>query len=134
MNIVQTPIETTNASKVPDIQAMGQRAALGAERVIASSKVATNDLANSVQDGLDVLQDKLPSALSRAAARADRLARDGLERAREQGQAVRERALDMGDQTVRYVRDEPVKSLAIAAAVGALLGLIIGARSRGSDH
>jgi len=39
---------------------------------------------------------------------------------------LRHQASRVGDQTVGYVRDEPVKSLMAAVAVGALAALLIG--------
>ena len=121
------------SSMTPAIGALGQRAADGAERLITASKNATADAANSVQDRLDRLQDKVPSALSRAAEKADALTRAGIERAIEQGHAARERVQAAGDYTVRYVRDEPVKSLVIAAAVGALAALLFSSRGGRRD-
>jgi ElaB/YqjD/DUF883 family membrane-anchored ribosome-binding protein len=46
-------------------------------------------------------------------------------RAREIADDVRRRALQASDKATAYVRDEPVKSLLVAAAAGALLmGLV----------
>ena len=54
---------------------------------------------------------------------------------RDSGQHLRDRAQHAGDSGLRYVRGEPVKSLLMAAAVGAglmaLLGLVARSRSHG---
>jgi len=44
---------------------------------------------------------------------------------RDSASQVRERATGIGDMTVRYVRDEPVKSVLIAAATGAALVALV---------
>lgn len=136
MNTTNTNFPRPSSVSAPDIESLGQRAADSAERVIAAGKSTTADMADSVLSGFDRLQERVPSALSRAAAQADALTRAGLERAREQGAAARERMLAAGDYTVRYVRDEPVKSMAIAAAAGLILGWLLSGRSsrRRSDY
>ena len=58
------------------------------------------------------------------------LARLGIERARRASGAVRQQAVRMGDQTVGYIKDEPVKSMLIAAAAGAATALVVGWLSR----
>ncbi|MGE0097561.1 MAG: hypothetical protein AB7S86_04360 [Hydrogenophaga sp.] len=67
-------------------------------------------------------QDLTRQALDAAGDLSDRVARaahNGID-------TVRHQASRVGEQTVGYVRDEPVKSLMAAAAVGALAGLLIG--------
>lgn len=43
---------------------------------------------------------------------------------------VQQRALRVSDNTVGYIRDEPVKSVLIAAATGAALVALVGLLSR----
>ena len=74
---------------------------------------------NSAVDGLSSAYGDAKPALSRWADRARGYAHDGYDAAREQAAALRERSQRAVDNTRDYVRDEPVKSLLIAAAVGA---------------
>lgn len=67
----------------------------------------------------------VPGAVSRAATRAEDLARRGIERARAAADSARDRALDAGDATVHRIRKEPVKAVLIAAAVGAATTLLV---------
>jgi ElaB/YqjD/DUF883 family membrane-anchored ribosome-binding protein len=67
---------------------------------------------------------------AREAARIGDLARDWWNRnaqvALDAAGAVKQEAAAIGDNTQRYVRDEPVKSMLVAAAAGALItGLIM---------
>ena len=57
--------------------------------------------------------------LSRLGQQARGYAQDGYDTARQQARVLRERGEAAMDSTRGYVRDEPVKSLLIAAAVGA---------------
>lgn len=48
--------------------------------------------------------------------------------------ALRDQAARVGDQTMGYVRHEPVKSLMAAAAVGAVAVLLVGWLGRSRGH
>ncbi len=84
----------------------------------------------------------LPSAshsvLDQASAaldQAEALTHRGVEAVRDGVQQVRSKAHNLGDHTVSYIKDEPVKSVLIAAAAGAtlmgLLSLIVRGAGRG---
>lgn len=62
----------------------------------------------------------------RAADQIDDLARQAADRAREATEHARERAVAATDLAVGHVRDEPVKSLLIAAAAGAAAAALVG--------
>jgi ElaB/YqjD/DUF883 family membrane-anchored ribosome-binding protein len=49
---------------------------------------------------------------------------------RDVSQNLQDRALRVSDNTVGYIRDEPVKSVLIAAATGAALVALVGLLSR----
>jgi ElaB/YqjD/DUF883 family membrane-anchored ribosome-binding protein len=61
---------------------------------------------------------------------AESLARRGIDAVKENALYVKERAIKAGDSTVGYIKDEPVKSILIAAAAGAALMALIGLLSR----
>ena len=62
--------------------------------------------------------------IARATTQASDLAHRGTEAVRETTQQLRERALRASDNTVNYIREEPVKSMLIAAAVAMVLFLL----------
>jgi ElaB/YqjD/DUF883 family membrane-anchored ribosome-binding protein len=64
--------------------------------------------------------------LQRALAEAGELAREGIHKAQRASQALRDQCSQAGDRTVGYIREEPVKSVLIAAAVGAGVAALIG--------
>ena len=65
--------------------------------------------------------ERITPALVQAAEDAEGLVRRGAEALREQATHLRERAADASDRTAGYIRDEPLKSVLIAAAAGAAL-------------
>lgn len=87
---------------------------------------ASTSTIDTLHEGISSLRESVPNAIGRTAAQVQSAAQRGLDRARETGQHMRERAQYAGDQTVGYIRDEPVKSILIAAAAGAALAAVLG--------
>ena len=91
-------------------------------RAAASLKAAERDAQaaiDSAVDGLSSAYGEAKPLLSRASQRAREMAHDGYDAARERAAALRDRSQQAVESTRGYVQDEPIKSLLIAAAVGA---------------
>jgi ElaB/YqjD/DUF883 family membrane-anchored ribosome-binding protein len=75
-------------------------------------------------------------ALKGLAADARKFTSRGVAAVREGSQQLREQGAHLADSTVGYIKDEPVKSVLIAAAVGAaLMALVtVASRSVGGRH
>jgi ElaB/YqjD/DUF883 family membrane-anchored ribosome-binding protein len=73
--------------------------------------------------------------LNRLSNQAEATARRGVEAMRDTSAQIRERALKASDNTVGYIKDEPLKAMLIAAAAGAALMALLGliGRSRSAD-
>lgn len=115
-----TPAAMTSASASVDAVAAKSDVA------IETTRRMTNDALDSLQDGVDTLRQGAPAALSRAAAQVEELTRTGIARAREAGTQARQQAQMVGEKGIGYVRDEPVKSVLIAAATGAAVAALVG--------
>lgn len=123
--------EETTRSRNPDIATTAaQRAVDRSDQAVTTTKDRVRDAAEAVNGGLDKLQESGASALTRAAARADELTRQGMEQARHASHVVREQAQAKGDQAVGYIRHQPVKAILMAAAAGAVLAWIMGRSDR----
>lgn len=71
------------------------------------------------------LTDQLASSMDHAGSQANSLVHQGMEAARQGSMQLQARARQASDSTVSYIKEEPVKSVLIAAATGAaLMGLI----------
>ncbi|MFL6698703.1 MAG: hypothetical protein ACJ8GJ_16180 [Vitreoscilla sp.] len=91
-------------------------------RAAASLKAAERDAQaaiNSAVDGLASAYGETKPLLSRASQRAREMAHDGYDAARERAAVLRDRSQQAVESTRGYVQDEPIKSLLVAAAVGA---------------
>ena len=96
-----------------------------------------NEALDHVEAAVEAARANVQPTIARIASQAETLARKGLDAVKDGAYQVRNRAQDLGDVTARYVRQEPVKAVLIAAATGAalmaLLSLVQSAR-RNSDR
>jgi ElaB/YqjD/DUF883 family membrane-anchored ribosome-binding protein len=74
--------------------------------------------------------DRLADGAERLAANTDRLAQRSAEALRESSLQLRERARHATDSTIVHIRQEPLKAVLIAGAVGAALGLLFSLMGR----
>lgn len=104
---------------------VGDQAASAAEGAIRSTQRAADDALDSLSNKVEDLRSQAAPLINRVSAKAEDAAKRGMEVMRDGSQQLREKALRATDSTVAYVKDEPVKSMLIAAATGALLmGLV----------
>lgn len=99
---------------------------------------STQQLANSALDSLagsvqDVRHEAAP-LLNRAGEQASALAQRGVNAVRDSSLRLRDSAVQAKDGTVLYIKDEPLKSMLIAAAAGAALMALVGLLSRSRDR
>jgi ElaB/YqjD/DUF883 family membrane-anchored ribosome-binding protein len=86
---------------------------------------------DQADSALSTARSRITPAVSRLASQAKTLANTGVSAVRDASLQVRDRASLVSDSTVRYVKDEPVKSVLIAAAAGAaLMGILALLNSR----
>ena len=78
-------------------------------------------LADRATDAMHAVRVRVVPTASRLASQAEDLAHRSADALLDRGYQLRDRAADFGDRSVRYVKDEPVKSVLIAAAAGAAL-------------
>lgn len=111
-----------------------ERLSDSADQAVKSSRRVANDALDQVESAIDSARGNVQPVIAKLASQAETLARRGLDAVRDGAHQVRERATGYGDMTVRYVRDEPVKSVLMAAAAGAavvaLVSLINSRRNR----
>lgn len=127
-------ISSTQSPAVSAVENFADQAAARADDAIQSTKTVANQALDSLQSSVNDLRHSGPTALTRAAAQVEELTRRSLERAREATHQVKDQVAHVGDKSVSYIRDEPVKSVLIAAAAGAAMAMLIGwmANSRSS--
>src|SRR5262245_39994689 len=103
---------------------VSERLAQQADSALDGASRAVAGTARSLQESFEGLRESVPGAVGRTAARAEDMARRGIDRARSAADTARSRAYDLSDTTVHRIREEPLKAMMIAAAVGATATLI----------
>ncbi|MGD9834925.1 MAG: hypothetical protein AB7U92_19395 [Piscinibacter sp.] len=90
-------------------------------RTASTARQVADQAIETVQDGLDTLESRTTPALVRAAERADDLIGRSANVLRDGAGQVRTKATEATERTADYIREQPVKSVLIAAAGGAAL-------------
>lgn len=111
---------------------IAERAADQADRAIDATQRAANGALDTLHGKVASLRTTVPELVDKAAHTLGDLTQKGMDRARETSAIVRERAHEASESTRGYIRDEPIKSVLVAAAAGAALAtvLTVMARSR----
>jgi ElaB/YqjD/DUF883 family membrane-anchored ribosome-binding protein len=113
---------------------LADQAAQSADDAIKSTQRATNEALDRLTATVQDMRHQAVPMLDRASEQVSAFAQRGVDSVRETSQNLRERAHRATETTSNYVKDEPVKSLLIAAATGAALmalaSLISGSRDR----
>lgn len=125
MNDFNTP-----ASNPGHFDDLAQKATDKADQAIGQARKAADGALDTLQDKASHLAAVAPGTLSRVAAQVDELTRRGIERAKTATDTAKDQAARAGDRTVTYIRDEPVRSVLVAAAAGAAIAMLIGIVSR----
>jgi ElaB/YqjD/DUF883 family membrane-anchored ribosome-binding protein len=124
-----------SASQAADqVSTAAERVSESADQAVKSTRRVANDTLDQVESAVDAARGSVQPVISKLATQAEVLARRGLDAVCDSASQVRERANGLSDITVRYVRDEPVKAVLIAAATGAALVAIVNLFSSRRDR
>jgi len=123
---------TTPRALASEAQGYADKAADGANSAIRSTQNVANSAFDRMSDKVDDVRNQAAPILNRLSSQAEQAARRSADAIRETSAQLRERAMLASDQTVGYIKDEPVKAVLIAAATGAVLMALIALMSRSS--
>ena len=124
--IANSPAGQTNS--------LTDQAAQTADHAIKSTQHLANGAFDSLSHSVKDLRDQAAPLVNRATEQASALAHRGADAVRESSRQLREQAAHASDVTVNYIKDEPVKSILIAAATGAALMGLISMMGRSRHH
>jgi ElaB/YqjD/DUF883 family membrane-anchored ribosome-binding protein len=119
------PVETTNT--------LADQAADTATDAIKTTQRAANSTLDSLNSTVQDLRRQAAPLLNRAAESANAYLQQGLDAVHDGSDKVRAQARSASTRTVNYIKDEPVKSILIAAAAGAVLTALVQIASRSRD-
>ena len=119
------------AKKLPEpTNNLADHAAQSADQAIKSTQRMTNEALNSLSSTVQDMREQAAPLLNRVSEQAGAMAQRGVDAVRDSSDQLRERALRASDTTVSYIKDEPVKSMLIAAATGAALMAMLSLMTR----
>lgn len=124
---MSTNFPTDKAEKMTD------QASHAADDAIRSTQHAASGVIDSAAESLQDMREQAGPAIERATERVTSMAHRGIDSVRETSHQLRAKAEQASDTTVGYIRDEPMKSVLIAAATGAALMALVSLVARSRD-
>lgn len=119
-----------NPSDLSTTSTVADQAATRADQAIKSTKTMTNDALDSLSDSVHSASQRVSPLLNRASEQAAALAQRSMDAVRNSTQQIRDKAMHASDTTASYIRNDPIKSVLIAAATGAALMALVSLLSR----
>jgi len=113
---------------------LADQAAQSADHAIRSTQRVANEALDELALSVQGLRHQAAPMLNRANQQAIALARRGVDAVRDSSRQLRDSAARASDRTADYIKDEPLRSVLIAAVAGAALMALIGlltSRDRG---
>jgi ElaB/YqjD/DUF883 family membrane-anchored ribosome-binding protein len=110
------------------------QAAATADHAIRSTQRATNDALDALSGSVQDMRHQAGPIVNRSSEQIAALAQRGVDAVRDSSQLLRDKAQRASDSTVGYIRDEPIKSVLIAAAAGATLLALLGLMTRSRNR
>lgn len=120
------PAEATN--RVVD------RAAALAEGALSSTKAYANQALDGAFGQIESARQQATPLLNGVSDQAGALLHRGTDAVKEGSQHLRDTAHRANESTVRYISQDPIKAMLIAAATGAALMALIGLMGRSRNH
>lgn len=105
-----------------------------ADQAIRSTQRMTNDALDGLSNSVHSASQRVAPMINRATEQASQLAQRSMEAVRHSSQQLRDKAMHASDTTASYIRNDPIKSVLIAAATGAALMALVSLLSRSRHH
>ncbi|MES2509564.1 MAG: hypothetical protein V4625_06515 [Pseudomonadota bacterium] len=106
-----------------------------AEKTVDATRTYANDALDRAEDKVRELRGSVDPVIEAMAAKAQKLARQSLDMAAEAKEKAQQSLSRYASATTQYVSEQPVRSVLIAAAVGAAVALLVSAsRNRNQNR
>jgi len=132
--MMKSTAASTTSTLADNAVSMVDTAAQAADQAIRSSQRVASQALEQIAEQVDGAREQASAALGRITSDAQGLSRRGLQAVRDGSQQIRQQALHASESTAAYVKEEPFKSILIAAAVGATLMALVGLLNRSSSR
>ena len=104
------------------------RLAAQAERGVESARSYANEALDKADAKVRTLREDIKPAIDAVSSRVQDMAARGKAACAQTRDQTRDKVSEYADRTSAYVVDQPLKSVAIAAAAGAVVALLLGRR------
>lgn len=113
---------------------IADEAALKADHAIRATQQVANDTLNGLSDSLVTAHQTVAPLLNRTSEHVSALAQRGMSAVRDTSKQIRDKAAYASDATAGYIKNDPIKSVLIAAAAGAALMALVSLISRSRER
>lgn len=113
---------------------MADQAAGKADQAIRSTQRVANDALDGLSDSVNSASSRVSPMINKATEQATAFAQRSMDAVRQTSQQLRDKAMHASDTTASYIRNDPIKSVLIAAATGAALMALVSLVSRSRHH
>lgn len=118
---------------IPGVRKASDEILQSAGKAIDSTREHAIDALDKAESKMREIRGSVDPMVDMLASKAQKLARQSLDMASEAKERAEKSLKQAADATTRYVSEQPMRSVLIAAAVGALAALLVSA-SRNSDN
>lgn len=130
---MNTPFSKTTRDATSTAHQASDEVLGGASRAVDSTREYANDALDKAENKVRELRGQVDPMVDMLAAKAQKLARQSLDMASEAKHRAQHSLSQASAATGRYVSEQPLRSVLIAAAVGAAVAMLISA-TRNSNN
>jgi ElaB/YqjD/DUF883 family membrane-anchored ribosome-binding protein len=130
---MNTPFPKTTRDTTDALHHASDEALTGASKAIDSTREYANSALDSAQNKVRGIRDQVDPMVDMLANKAQNLARQSFDMASEAKHRAQQSLNQASAATSRYVAEQPLRSVLIAAAVGAGVALLISAARHRDD-
>jgi ElaB/YqjD/DUF883 family membrane-anchored ribosome-binding protein len=132
---MNTPTSKMTSDSMSGMRQTSDDMLQGAGRAVDSTREFANDALDKAENKVRELRGSVDPMVDMLASKAQKLARQSLDLAAEAKDRAQQSMTRAANMTTRYVAEQPLRSVLIAAAVGASVALLIAAsRSRRNNN
>lgn len=123
-----------DATITPSVNSTVDQATGKADQAIRSTQRMANDALDGLSDSVHSASSRVSPLINRATEQATAFAQKSVDAMRQTSQQLRDKAMQASDTTASYIRNDPIKSVLIAAATGAALMALVSLVTRSRHH
>ena len=131
---MNTPFPKTTRDTTSSIQQTSEDMLNSAGRVVDSTREFANDTLDKADSKVRELRGQVDPMVDMLASKAQKLARQSFDMASEAKHRAQQSLTQAANTTGRYVSEQPLRSVLIAAAVGAGVAMLISASRHRNDN